>query len=56
MHVADLVAHAHRFQNEAILLTHFSPRYTRADILAALEANMPPSLRAKCVPLLNGFV
>ncbi|GBF92046.1 ribonuclease, chloroplastic [Raphidocelis subcapitata] len=55
MHIADLVAHAHKFHNEAILLTHFSPRYSRAEILAALEANMPPSLRAKCVPFLNGF-
>ncbi|KAI8469375.1 MAG: beta-lactamase-like protein [Monoraphidium minutum] len=55
MHVADLVAHAHKFHNEAILLIHFSPRYKRSDILAALEANMPPSLRAKCVPFLNGF-
>lgn len=26
MHIADLVAHAHKFQNEAILLIHFSPR------------------------------
>jgi hypothetical protein len=26
MHIADLVAHAHKFHNEAILLTHFSPR------------------------------
>ncbi|KIZ00521.1 Nuclear ribonuclease Z [Monoraphidium neglectum] len=55
MHVADLVAHAHKFHNEAILLIHFSARYTRAQILAALEANMPPSLRSKCVPFLNGF-
>lgn len=55
MHVADLVAHSHKFHNEAILLIHFSPRYNRSQILAALEANMPPSLRAKCVPLLNGF-
>ena len=26
MHIADLVAHAHKFHNEAILLVHFSPR------------------------------
>ncbi|GLI59456.1 hypothetical protein VaNZ11_001335 [Volvox africanus] len=55
MHIADFVAHAHRFQNEAIVLIHFSPRYKRTDIIAALNSMLPPSLRAKCVPLLNGI-
>ena len=55
MHIVDLVANAHKLQSEAVLLTHFSARYSRAQVLAALEANMPPALRAKCVPLLNGF-
>lgn len=55
MHITDLVMHSHKFHNDALLLVHFSPRYRRADILAALESNMPPSLRAKCVPFLNGF-
>jgi ribonuclease Z len=44
-----------QFHNEAILLVHFSPRYKRAEILAALDANMPAGLRAKCTPMLNGF-
>lgn len=55
IHITDLVMHAHKFHNEAILLVHFSPRYKRQQILAALEENMPPALRAKCVPFLNGF-
>ncbi|GFR41920.1 hypothetical protein Agub_g2712 [Astrephomene gubernaculifera] len=55
MHIADFVAAAHRFQNEAILLTHFSPRYNRSHILEALNTLLPPALRAKCVPLLNGI-
>lgn len=29
MHVTDLVIHAHKFHNEAILLIHFSPRYKK---------------------------
>jgi ribonuclease Z len=43
--------HAHKFHNEAILLIHFSPRYKRAEILAALDTNLPASLRAKCIPV-----
>ncbi|GLC42572.1 hypothetical protein PLESTB_001115300 [Pleodorina starrii] len=55
MHIADFVAHAHRFQNEAIVLIHFSPRYKRTDIVSALNTMLPPTLMAKCVPLLNGI-
>ena len=42
-------------QNEAIVLIHFSARYKRQEIIDALNTWLPPSLRAKCVPLLNGF-
>ncbi|KXZ48605.1 hypothetical protein GPECTOR_26g508 [Gonium pectorale] len=55
MHIADFVAHAHMFQNEAIVLIHFSPRYKRTDIVEALNTMLPPALKAKCVPLLNGI-
>jgi len=53
--------HAHQcvccslLQNEAILLIHFSSRYKRSEIINALNMNLPPSLRAKCVPFLNGY-
>lgn len=43
------------WQNEAILLIHFSPRYKQSEIVDALNQNLPPALRAKCVPFLNGF-
>ncbi|MEW5308789.1 MAG: hypothetical protein WDW38_000720 [Sanguina aurantia] len=55
MHIANFAAHAHRFHNEAILLIHFSSRYKRAAIEEALNTHLPPALRAKCVPFLNGF-
>ncbi|GAX80635.1 hypothetical protein CEUSTIGMA_g8070.t1 [Chlamydomonas eustigma] len=56
MHIADFVANAHLFQqNEAILLIHFSARYSRQQILEALDIRLPAALRAKCVPFLNGF-
>ena len=42
-------------QNEAILLIHFSARYTAAQILELLDERLPPALRSKCTPLLAGF-
>jgi ribonuclease Z len=55
MHVADFVARAHKFQNEAILLVHFSSRYSMATIQDAIATNLPPSLAARCTPFLNGW-
>ena len=54
-HLDELIAQADAFQNEAILLIHFSARYKRSDILAALDAKLPPSLRGRVTPLLEGF-
>jgi hypothetical protein len=42
-------------QNEAILLIHFSSRYKRSEIVGHLNTWLPPALKAKCVPLLNGY-
>jgi hypothetical protein len=42
-------------QNEAILLIHFSSRYKRGEIISALNTWLPPALRARVVPLLNGY-
>ncbi|KAK9824615.1 hypothetical protein WJX72_011739 [[Myrmecia] bisecta] len=55
MHIDDFIAHADKFQNECILLIHFSARYSRAVILDLLAAKLPDNLRSKCVPLLEGF-
>ncbi|KAF6239890.1 nuclear RNase Z [Scenedesmus sp. NREL 46B-D3] len=46
IHITDLVMHAHKFHNEAILLVHFSPRYKRQEVLAALDEKC----RLRCVP------
>lgn len=54
VHLKELAQHADRFENEAILLTHFSPRYTREEILVALDRGLPASLRARATPLLAG--
>jgi len=55
-HVADLALHQHVLQRAgAVLLVHFSPRYRRRDVETALAASLPPALRARCTPFLNGF-
>ena len=54
VHLDEIVERAELFQNEAVLLTHFSERYTSAEIVAALDAKVPPALRAKVTPLLAG--
>lgn len=54
-HLHEVAANADAFaQNEALLLIHFSMRNSDAEILAALDAQLPPALRRKCVPLLAG--
>ena len=42
-------------QNEAILLIHFSQRYSAEAIVEHLHRALPPSLRDKCTPLLQGY-
>ena len=54
-HLDEICANAELFQNEAILLVHFSARYKRDDILAALHEKLPPSLRDRVTPLLEGY-
>lgn len=54
VHLAELAERAHLFQNEALLLTHFSARYRPHEIVAALDRCLPPELRARVTPLLAG--
>lgn len=55
MHVDDLAEHADKLQNEAILLIHFSARHKPQEVLDALDSRLPPALRSKCYPFLEGF-
>lgn len=52
VHIDEIPERAHLFENEAILLTHFSARYSRAEIVALLDKKLPPELRARVTPLL----
>jgi len=51
VHLDEIVERAEAFGNEAILLHHFSARYTRAQIDNLLDARLPPALRARVVAL-----
>lgn len=53
VHLKELAARAELFENEALLLTHFSPRYSREEVLVALERGLPPKLRERATPLLE---
>jgi len=54
-HIDDIIARAEKFENEAILLIHFSARYKAEQIKDALHEKLPPSLRQRCTPLLVGY-
>jgi ribonuclease Z len=51
LHLQDFLDRADRFENEAIVLTHFSQRYTAAEIREGLRA-LPPDLARRVVPFL----
>jgi ribonuclease Z len=51
LHLADFLERADRFQNEAIVLTHFSLRYRNDEILQALDG-LPKALRDRVIPFL----
>jgi ribonuclease Z len=52
VHLFEVAERAHLFENEALLFTHFSARYTRSEILAALDRTLPAELRSRVTPLL----
>ena len=45
LHVNDIVARAADFRNEGIVLTHFSAKYSKEEILTRLAEALPPSLK-----------
>jgi ribonuclease Z len=53
VHLYEIAERAELFQNEAILLTHFSARYRAHEIRAALDERLPPGLRARVTPLVG---
>jgi ribonuclease Z len=53
LHVDDIADRADDFDNEAIVLTHFSMRYTAEEIRSFLEARLPKKLKSRVVPFLG---
>lgn len=55
VHLDEIVARAELFENEALVLSHFSARYDRAEVLELLDRKLPPGLRARVTPFLEGW-
>jgi len=51
LHLQDFIERADLFENEAIVLTHFSQRYSNEEILQALRG-LPASLAERAMPFL----
>ncbi len=51
LHLTDFLERADRFQNETIVLTHFSQRYSNEEILEALRG-LPAPLASRVIPFL----
>jgi ribonuclease Z len=52
LHLTDFLDRADLFQNESIVLTHFSQRYRHEEIREALRA-LPASLASRVIPFLS---
>ncbi|OEL23011.1 Nuclear ribonuclease Z, partial [Dichanthelium oligosanthes] len=53
-HLSEIASLSDKLENKAILLIHFSNRYTAEDIDAAIN-RLPPSFRSRVYALKEGF-
>ncbi|KAK4283825.1 hypothetical protein QN277_000735 [Acacia crassicarpa] len=53
-HLSEIISYADKLQNRAILLIHFSARYTEEEIQQAVAA-LPPPLAGRTYALTEGF-
>jgi ribonuclease Z len=47
MHLDDFIERADRFQNELIVLAHFSTRYNAQEVRRVVDGKLPPGLRER---------
>jgi len=52
VHLDELLRFAPLLENEALVLTHFSARYSPAQVRAILDDRLPADLRARTTPML----
>lgn len=52
VHLDELLERAEEFENEALVLMHFSQLYEPADVREILQRRCPPALRGRIVPFL----
>lgn len=52
IHLDELVERADRFENEHVVLMHFSQIYRPDEIPRILDARVPPSLRSRIIPFI----
>jgi ribonuclease Z len=52
VHLDEIAARAELFENEAILLTHFSPRYSSEEVRRLIREKLPPRLLERVTPFL----
>ncbi len=50
IHLDEIVERADRFENEHVVLMHFSQLYRPDEIAALLDARVPPALRKRIIP------
>lgn len=55
VHLDEVIERAHLFENEAILMTHFSSRYNARQVREILAERLPDSLADRVTPLLTNF-
>jgi ribonuclease Z len=55
VHLDEVIERAEQFENEALLLTHFSARYRAAEVREILDLRLPAGLRERVTPLLAGL-
>ena len=53
IHLDELVERAHLLENEALLLTHFSARYSPGEVIRLLDQRLPAELRRRVTPFLH---
>lgn len=54
-HLDEIIERAELFENEALLFTHFSSRYSAPEVVEILDRRLPPDLRGRVTPLLTGL-